>query len=337
MSPIAEAIPRPQITIHLRAARFLAAILLVSFGPWLLLPVLPWPAHEFSPPALDLINALVLVNVMHVGMTGLFWIDRRYRVHIASRPRWFYLAPAAVTALSIGAVLALGTPGFIMVTAVNTAWLFYHFTKQNWGLLCLASSATRAPRPRQEERHLYVASAIGGTAGVLAPLLAPFWPGAAFARPAGAVVVVTVGLVATVLATRRLLARQHPAHVLMTVFAGFYFAPLYLFNPALGSLVISTGHSLQYMAIMGRIAGDRQQGSQRARVYGMLACGVAVAWIYGTLNYAALWGPWAMVMNVAYLCVSMWHFIVDADVWRLSQPFQRQALRESIPYLFARP
>jgi hypothetical protein len=125
MSSVADAAPGAQIAIDPRAAKFFGTILLASFGPWLLVPLL---AVNFESASVqDAVWALMVFGVAHVGMTGFFWIDRRYRAHIATRQRWFYAAPGLVAIVSLAAVIGLDERGFIAVTAVNTTWLYYHF------------------------------------------------------------------------------------------------------------------------------------------------------------------------------------------------------------------
>lgn len=331
MTAVGEAAARPAAGLDPRAARFLGTVLLVSFGPWLL-PLLPWPTHTFNPPAIDLINVLTVVNIMHVGMTGFFWIDRRYRRHIVSRPRWFYVLPTVVATLSFAALAWSWWGGFLALTAASTAWLLYHFAKQNWGLLCLCAAATRASRPQPWERRLYLAGAAAGVIGMkpLAATLSQAGP-----QIAGVALVSVVGLIALGVALRRSMQGAHPALVLLTVYSGLYFAPIFLFGPVLGTLMIGTGHAFQYVAIMSCLAADGDQGDRRMRIAGLLLCGLSIAPIFTVLNYASLWGVWSPLFYVAFLGIQAWHFIIDADVWRLREPFQRQTLRESMPYLFA--
>jgi len=47
--------------------------------------------------------------------------------------------------------------------------------------------------------------------------------------------------------------------------------------------------------------------------------------------------PWVRAFYGAYLGVVMAHFVVDAGLWRLRDEFPRTFLRESLPYLLARP
>src|SRR5690349_21722057 len=101
MSSTAEAVARPHLTIDPRAATFFCGVLVASFSPWLLGALLQ---------SVRLADAIAVFSVAHVGMTGFFWIDRRYSAHIASRPRIFYLAPAIVAAVSLGATISLGEP-----------------------------------------------------------------------------------------------------------------------------------------------------------------------------------------------------------------------------------
>jgi hypothetical protein len=192
--------------------------------------------------------------------------------------------------------------------------------------------ASRAGRPATAERWLYVIGGFGATFGLVQfhhPVLETALHQLGQAT-ASAVSVIAIGL-----ALYRLMARAHWAYVLMTAFAGVFPLTIFLFGPLVGAFIAGTSHSLQYMTVMALMAGDHVQGNRFTRISGLLLCGATVAAIYAVFNYPPLWGGWANVLNVAYLCISMWHFIVDADVWRLREPFQRQALRESMPYLFA--
>ena len=55
---------------------------------------------------------------------------------------------------------------------------------------------------------------------------------------------------------------------------------------------------------------------------------IALAGVGGFLLYTLatnnpMFGAWGKTLYGAYLGIVMWHFVLDAGVWKLSQPFQR--------------
>ena len=112
-------------------------------------------------------------------------------------------------------------------------------------------------------------------------------------------------------------------------------APVFAFRSpyaAVGGMTIA--HGLQYLVLVGLVATGR--GGGRSRLLRLAAlCNVAL--IGGiALNAAShlhSGGAVARCIFGAYLGAVMAHFVVDAGLWRLRDPFPRRFLSGSVPYL----
>lgn len=322
----AEAIDIPtRGALNPTAAWMLWLLVSIAVLPWamLLIPGIPWSSQ--------LVLLVAAFATGHVGTTGLFWADRRYRQHINTKPLYFYGLPLALIGGGVALAALFGLTAYRVAYAVMAVWQPYHFAKQNWGILCLSASATAAPRPRQLIRHLYVIGCLGGALGFVVPVDAV---GALhWIRIAGGVTVALGASVALVEALRQAPA-QHPVHTVLGIAGALFFAPLFLFDPIAGFGVLGVTHGLQYAVLMSAVAADRKQGSVAWRLTGVVLLWAALVVLSRILYQKDLWCAFAPAAATGYLCLVFWHFHADADLWRLSDPVQRRAIKESLPYLF---
>jgi hypothetical protein len=328
----------PAVTVHadraaVQAEHFVLWLLMASLLP---IPLFAW-LSEVPPQAMSaqaMIQAIVVLNLWHVGLTSLFWIDPRYRAHMAGTPRPYYGHAAAILVFVV-AGMAIGGSRFVDHLAIMAlAWNVFHFGRQNWGVLCLAAQGTGSARPGRLEFWACHLGCMGGILGVMPDhALGPFGAGArVFGLALG-----LAGAGMALLAIRRGMARgMPPLRLFMTIAVALFFLPAYAF-PRHGFTAIAAAHTGQYVVIMMVLAADRTHGSRLARIGGML--GLATLYVCGVLLLAQewRWGEWSRTMTALGLTVVMWHFVVDAGVFRLSEPEQRRAFRESFAFLFARP
>jgi hypothetical protein len=318
--------------IDRRAFRFLLVLVLTALAPPMLM-LLAGTALPLANLSGYTLQILVVLGTAHVGLTSFFWSDRRYQRQIDRRPMFFYAFPAAVTILSIGAVFLTGKLGYNIVSAGSVFWLTYHFAKQNWGVVCLSASATGATRPAVWLKHLYVVASIGAATGTLVPdpaaepILHLLWS-------AGAVLVGGCAIAALAYTAIAGAARAHPLHLALLGMGAVFFTPIYLLGSTSGLIVIGTVHGLHYATLMAGISADQKQGVPFYRLLALVAGGIGLLVVFWLLTRTDWWGDTAPLMLTLYLCIQAWHFIVDSDLWRLTNPIQRQAIRESFPYLF---
>jgi hypothetical protein len=318
-----------------RAFGLLLLLVLIALAPWpaTLLAGLAGQATQSVDFAAQLFFTL---STAHVGLTFFFWFERRYRPHINGRPLFFYGWPAVVTIVSLGLVLLVGGLGARIVEIGALFWLSYHYAKQNWGLVSLSALATGAARLPIWLKHSYVAGSIGAALGALSlmdaadPWLRLLWQ-------LGAVITWVSAALGLIQALAVVRAGTHVLNLALLATGALFFTPIYLLGPAAGLGMIATVHGLHYTVLMSGIGADRQQGAPATRLFLMAGLGLGLLLLYRMLTEASWWGDKAPLMATLYLCIQMSHFIADADLWRLSDPVQRKAIRESFPYLFAAP
>ncbi len=275
-------------------------------------------------------KAVWLIGGAHVWTTGLLWFDRRYQHHIQSRPVYFYAYPAAITVVCAIGVEVFGAVGLHMFMAFYTAWLFYHFGRQNWGLLCLIGTAVKAERPSNMEQRICRWAPIAGMAGAL--ISSDATGGLAVARHMGFAATLVVAAVALIVAGRQLADGTHPLKASMTALAGLFFLPTYFFG-TLGVIAVGVAHAYQYELVMSCMTANRRASATRLWMLPLIL--VTVVYIVAYVVIIDIdWGALGRPVQVIWYATIIWHFIIDADVWRLSRPFQRQVVRDSLPYLF---
>jgi hypothetical protein len=97
---------------------------------------------------------------------------------------------------------------------------------------------------------------------------------------------------------------------------------------------MTIGHGLQYLLLVGLVAAGRSRGKSCAIGLALL---VNLALLGGILLSAAshLHNAPAMgrALFGAYLGVVMGHFVIDAGIWRLREPFPRAFMASRVPFL----
>jgi hypothetical protein len=323
-------------TIGLSAAAFALAMALAP------------PAS--APPGRELAWLLFVASSGHVAATGWVLGNGDVRQHAARHP-WRYLRVPVMLVLGTAAV-AVATPPRMMnwLLLPYFGWQFHHFQKQNLGMAALAASSSGASPLTTGERRVILAAGWAGIAGLLAhpallqvpavtPVLRGLFP---VARLAFGVTVVT-GM--ALLARRAPRARSTPGSVAAYLMALAFFGPAFaLRSPyaAVGGLTIA--HGLQYLLLTSLLAASGSGhasngggGNAHARAL-RLALLLNVVLIGGAILAAGshLDGAAGVARAGygAYLGAVMAHFVIDAGLWRLRDPFPRRFLAGRLPYLF---
>jgi hypothetical protein len=209
-------------------------------------------------------------------------------------------------------------------------------------MVALVAASQGLPSLRRSERRAIVAAGAAGIAGLLArPSLLQLKlhraNGEFFA------VVATVFVLIALLGVTRLLVRppadRPPSFSAAYLVALLFFSPVFAFSSpyaAVGGMTVA--HGLQYLLLVGLIAGSG--GTNRRRAVSVATfCNVALlgglALSFASHLHRAPGA--ARLLFGAYLCVVTAHFVVDAGLWRLRDPFPRAFLSEHLPYLVAGP
>ena len=273
---------------------------------------------------------LFIASQAHVGASFYFYTDgdmRRFMLR--QRPaRFIWGVLGIIVAYPIASVLVSQIPQselqftlVFLLISIYSAWQVHHYSRESRGILSFLGKAENAPLSPAESRALSL-TALAGIIGVLG-----------FSYPAAQKLQELVGLLPTVslalmaagwLVWLASLVRERPQHswrrqLAMALTLAFFF-PLYFFDdifPAFFSF--ATAHGLQYFVFMGAVS--KPSSKNWKPMLTMITCAVVIG------------GLILVVPLVVGLGVVMAHFVLDAGVWKLSEPFQRSYMAKRFPFL----
>jgi hypothetical protein len=281
---------------------------------------------------------LFIGSSAHVASTGWLYSLRDVRTYAASRPLRYYWAPLMLVAASAAVAMVLPAADVAWLLLPFFGWQFFHFTKQNLGVAALAAASSAVPPLRPTERRALVVAGWAGISGLIAhpallqlrvdPELGALFPVSAF--------VFGCAVLAGLAALRRRGAADRPAGFCVAYLMALFFSlPVFVFaSPyaAVGGMTIA--HGLQYLLLVGAVAaGGRRRAGRTLRLaaLGNIALlGGAALEVTSHLHGGA---PAGRLLFGAYLGAVMAHFVIDAGLWRLRDPFPRAFLAQHVPYL----
>lgn len=315
--------------------RFIMALVCATVLPLPLMLLLPHaPGGAWTNGALRM---AFMFSVAHVGMSGFFWVDRRYRRMITASPGEYYAVAALIAAGVVAGSCFIGARFEVLYSSLFLLWNTYHFSMQNWGLICMVAQGTGGPRPSGVEKLGCLVSGFAGWIGVLLSsdsgtlLDAGVHSAASRSGFYGLLVVLAVFVV---IAIRQAAARMHPARVAMSLAVGGFFLPYYALTATNGVIAVGVAHAAQYLLVMLAIAGDRAEGDRLTRVSALAGVTALYIGFYLLMMNSAFWSDWAEPARDFLYAVVIWHYLLDAGLFRLSRPAQRAAMAGSFPFLF---
>jgi hypothetical protein len=318
-------------------ARFwLAGTVALTLGAFAAAIALAPPAS--APPARGLAWLLFVGSSVHVASTGWLYTLPEIRGYAKERKARLLLAPAALIVAGAAAAALVPPATLTWCLLPYYGWQFFHFQKQNLGLAALAASSLHMGSLRPAERRAIMTAGGAGITGLITHpglLQLRLGPGpgwlylSAEAVFAGAV---AAGLAATV--TRPRGARAYKFLIVYLVSLGF-FAPVFACGSpyaAAGGMTIA--HGLQYLLLLGLVAaGNPRSGGRSLRLAALGNIALAGGLALSTASHLHGAGPAGRLVFGAYLGAVMAHFVVDAGLWRLRDPFPRAFLAARAPGL----
>lgn len=316
---------------------FHTVLLLATTIPLLSLPVLAAFDEPFGN-SLLMGLAILIGGVGHVASTASIYSDRAARKIMAPHPLRFRLVPlAAITftaaSLAWGGSVVISTNIVAAFFIVHLLWLHYHYQKQNYGLVAFAgaSSGVRIP---QTLVYALLMPALSGCLIMMPTLVGGALPEVQFLGPlqntlrSAGEIIYGLGLVMLIMViANRAEVFQRPLVALYTLTSfGFFLPALLIQHPEYAFWSYAIAHGFQYLIMVPLlITGARMQ---IGKVIAFLACVIA-----GGLFLHKLAGNHALFLCGIFLT---WvHFVLDAKLWRMSEPAQRNLIRERFAYLFA--
>ena len=332
--------------------------------PWLVVAVTvssvlavdAWAPRDRLLPNAGLAWLLFIGSSVHVAATATLFAFSEVRGYARQRPRRFIAFPLGCLVVSIAAEATLPREVSGRLLLVFFGWQFWHYQKQNLGLAALAASATGAPRLGGLER---AGIRCAGLAGVMALVAHPVVLQLVPLRPpgelAGAMFTASRGLLAiafgvTLVACLHRRLRSSAGGLESTavlLLAVSFPAPLTLTQSpylALGGLTLA--HGLQYLLLVGLVVVGPTTNTGRLAAAGRLGGAHGVLLLAGVL---ALAGALAAASHLhtgpgltgavfgAYVGIVVGHFLLDAGLWRLRDPFPRWWLSQRLPSLLPAP
>jgi hypothetical protein len=323
-------------TTRLAPRAWLWATIALSIGAFAV-AVTASPSGSTSPaPALGWL--LFLGSSVHVASTGWLYTLPEVRRYAGERPLRFIWAPVCLVVAGAAVAATIAPADLPWLLLPFFAWQFFHFQKQNLGMAALGAAALRVRSLRPVERRAIVVAGLAGVAGLVAhpgllqlhvrsPLREAFGPaGLVFA---GAV---WVGLASL---ARRAKADRPPGFCLVYAVSLAFPLPIFLLGSPYAAVAgMTLAHGMQYLLLVGLVAAGSRRGRTRLVRLAVMA---NVALVGGALLAAASHlhssGPAGRLLFGGYLGIVTAHFVVDAGLWRLRDPFPRSFLSRHAPYL----
>ena len=281
---------------------------------------------------------LFVGSSVHVASTGWFYTVPAVRAHMRRHPARYLWWPAALLAGACAVAATVPRTALYWLLVPYFGWQFWHYQKQNLGIVALTASSLRIAPPSRTERRALHTAGVAMIAGLLTrpsllqlpvrAILAPLWPAAA----AGFAVAVVAGLWG--------LARRAPTDrsagyctVLLTSLA--FGLPVFLFGSPYAAVAgLTVAHGLQYLLLMAMLTAGSEHGAARL---GRLAVLCNIALLGGALLALAsdqlAARPAGRMLFGLFLGAVMAHFVIDAGLWRLREQFPRTFLASRLPAL----
>ncbi len=342
------AAPRPPPAPFRRAADaklasgrsyFIGAMLLVTVFPFLFVPIAAKFGESYSS-LRDMRTVLFLLSSMHVALTPFFYSDPSMRGYFSKHKFRYYYATIGCIAGTALIFILCGKQYINYFYIVYHVLLLWHHTRQDYGLLAFVAIATGAGRPSGLERYcLYFAS----FAGMLG-LVRFFTEGTVFAGyeakfvQAGLLVyLVSVVMAITAMVRAEAILDARWRWTTFLILFGF-FVPTFLYEDKMSAFSsYALAHALQYFVFMYYVGSDSKgAGEGKNRFLKLVFTFSLTSAFLMLLRDGDIWGNASWPLLGAFWGVVFSHFVVDAGVWRLSKPFQREYMRSAFSTLFKR-
>lgn len=272
----------------------------------------------------------------HVGSSFLFYAEPPIRHFMLSegRTRFAVLPPLLV---GVGALLFAVGDATTRAYAISAFWIWqvHHFTRQNHGILAFASRS-EGLAPDLAERTALTLTNVAGIFGAFiltAPYDRTFLAGWGWQLHAIGLGAYAAAFLAWAISLRHPMRRRPGWRSWMLLLLMLFYLPLYAVqDPFLSVYVFLTAHGLQYLVFMAFVTRKSDLGWRRGLV-GLLVASVGFGLGIQVLQAGSLDTPAGRAMLGAAFGVIVWHFLLDARIWRLGEPFQRRTMTDRFDFL----
>lgn len=319
---------------------FLISVSLASLLPFAIVPLSAHVIPEGSS-ALYVYSAIGFIGAnFHVAMTGWFYTDPEMRALFRSHRVRYSIIPCFLVLGSAAAFYFLGRTSGPYLVAMFACWQLWHYQKQNVGLLSFIAAGTDGVPLSKWERHTLGLSALVGILGFFS--IAEVGPKSLSAEflllhQIGAALCWLLPVVFCVAVANTPALRTNRLRLVFFLFGALFFTPTFVFSDSLSAIAgYGLAHGLQYIIFMGFVSvGTRRALLSMVKLLAIATCGglVLERWS-GAPNWPEF--SYGYAVYGAFVGVVMAHFVLDAGIWRLREPFQRGYMRKKFYFVFDR-
>jgi len=275
----------------------------------------------------------------HVGASFFFYLEPGIRRFMIDEGRGrFLLLPPILIGLGALTFVAGGHTVRAYVICAFWIWQIHHFTRQNHGILAFASRS-EGIEPSLAERTALALTNVAGILGaftIIAPYRATVMVGWGWQIHAVGVCVYAAAVLAWLISLSDPARRRPGWRSWIMLLLILFYLPLYVVKDAfLAVFIFLTAHGLQYLVFMGYVV-RRSEVRLRNAVIGLAVTTIGVGYAVYVMQSVGLKSAHGRGLLGAAFGVIVWHFLLDARIWRLSEPFQRRTMTERFDFLLAR-
>lgn len=266
----------------------------------------------------------------HVAATGWFLTDRQMRSHFRARPLRYIAVPCFLIVTSSVAYHFLDDLSLVWLSVLFLCWQMWHYQKQNFGLLSFVAAGTDGISLSIWERRTLALSAVAGMLGFFSVVgdigLNDYSTALLHLHRIGLALYLVVPFTFAIALMENPALRTNRLRLLFFLIGTLFFLPTFIFSEPMAALSgYAIAHGLQYLVFMGCVS--RKQGTLMP-VIGLFAVAIGG----GLALNLSMDGPrW---LYGVFIGVVMTHFVLDAGIWRLREPFQRIYMKNKFHFVF---
>ncbi|MGZ4954146.1 MAG: hypothetical protein ACXV8Q_03450 [Methylobacter sp.] len=288
------------------------ALVAATFGPLILMPLSTWSGANTYIDTKSLIVLSVLVGSGHVAATLFFFFDRNAREIIKTDHHRLIIFPL-ILAVTFSLILNYSSSQSVLVlSTLNYIFLFYHYQKQNFGIISLINSGI----PSESRPLLNCALFLPTAAGVITiePTILQQLSGSSVSIKYLAASLYLCGSLAGLLYIIRYAEQLKPLTLSVIVAAILFFVPLWIYpdNRSASFGAFAAAHGAQYLVIMGFTSSGAGKVIMK------------LAFISAVIIGAIILEGFAQISLLGVTTGLTWgHFLIDARIWKMSRPDSR--------------
>lgn len=296
-----------------KAPNFFSLLLVATIAPFIMVPVGVATGFNAWLSDIDLVVIAFVFGSCHVAATSFFFFDKDAYSIIQADPHKFITLPIFL-AVSFGLFVYFSERQAInYLIAVNIAYLFFHYQKQNFGLISFFNKGF----PEDSKKLLNGILMVMMAAGVLMyePFLLEQVSLSSGIIRSMAYALAGIGFIGLAVFFYRYVRVYNLSAMVMVLSSSLFFVPLFIYQdkPGLAFAAIAAAHGAQYLIVMFYTAAGTGKPVMVLRLLTFIL-------LFGFILEACTRSY--TLMGIA-MGLTWGHYIIDARVWKLSRPDSR--------------